>query len=430
MQPLISNTLHQPSPDVRVVQLDVLRGAAVLGIYWVNVMYFALPYSAYVLPVLMGEATLANNLVWGFSELMVDGTMRALFSMLFGASAMLFLAESRLAGGGLEVVDRYYRRTILLIIFGLIHAWILLWPQDVLYAYGLLGLFLFPLRKLSPKALFALGFVLLILGDLGVGQSPAVSQAEVSQTMSDTGIEYITKESIADTQLGEAIENQIEEEIALYHSGYWTIFESQKKDVIRQQSSNVYDTYFFDVGGMMLIGMGLFAMGIFSGQRTADVYLPFMVVGYLIGFFMRFPEVYEAVTRGFNLVRLVGRESTFYNVGRLAMTIGHIGLICLLYETRFFARIANVLARVGRMALTNYMMQSLLSMLIFYGVGFGLYGQLERYELLYVCVGVWVFLAVFSYSWLYYFHYGPMEWVWRSMIYAKRQKFRRDKTST
>lgn len=108
-------TLHQPAPDIRILQLDVLRG---------------------------------------------------LFSILFGASAMLFLDESRLAGSGLEVVDHYYRRTLLLMLFGIIHAWVLLWPHDVLYAYAMLGMLLFPLRKLRPGLLALIGAVLQILFSL------------------------------------------------------------------------------------------------------------------------------------------------------------------------------------------------------------------------------------------------------------------------
>lgn len=99
------------APASRIEQLDVTRGFAVLGIYWINIAIFALPHGAYALPSLWGEATQANILTWAFSELFVEGSMRGLFSMLFGASAMVFLDEARLQKQSVDLVDRYYRRS-------------------------------------------------------------------------------------------------------------------------------------------------------------------------------------------------------------------------------------------------------------------------------------------------------------------------------
>jgi len=132
---------------VRIEQLDVLRGFAVLGIFWVNIVVFGLPHGAYAYPTLFGTADELNLWTWAASEVFVEGTMRGLFSILFGASALIFLDEVRLGTGGVTVVERFYRRNLLLMAFGMIHAYFLLWPFDVLYAYGLFGLFLFPLRR-------------------------------------------------------------------------------------------------------------------------------------------------------------------------------------------------------------------------------------------------------------------------------------------
>ena len=422
-------TLHQPAPDMRITQIDVLRGVAVLGIYWINIMVFALPYTVYMLPVLMGDATVANSWVWGFSAVFVDGTMRALFSMLFGASAMLFLDETRLAGGGLDVVDRYYRRTLLLMVFGLIHAWLLLWPYDVLYAYGLLGLFLFPLRKVAPPILLVIGALLLLLGDLGVSQTSPSNVPGIERSVLDQRLPAeAQKPDLSDKGLGETMAIQLEEEIAAYRSGYARIFEYQKKDVIDQQSTNMYDTHFFDIGGMMLLGMALFRLGILSGRRTKAFYLQMLLLAYLCGIAFRAPDVIEAVLHGFSLTLLLGHESATYNIGRVSMTLGHIGLICLLCQTSFFSRIARMLAAVGRMALTNYIMQTVISMFIFFGFGFGLYASFERYQLLFICLAIWAAQITFSLFWFRHYHYGPMEWVWRSLIYGQRQKFRKKAT--
>lgn len=426
-----TNTHHHPSPDIRIQQLDVLRGVAVLGIYWINVTVFALPYSVYLLPVLMGDAIQANSLAWAFSEVFVDGTMRGLFSMLFGASAMLFLDESRLAGNGLDVVDRYYRRTLLLMLFGMMHAWLLLWPYDVLYAYGLFGLFLFPLRKLSARTLLIAGLMLLLLGDLIVEEQPAAKQTgrDEAAAVIHHGIQAtaaITNES--GDNISESIAMQIEEEIGVYQSGYLRIFQYQQKDVIEQQSTNMYDTHVFDIGGMMLIGMALFRWGVLSGRRSRKFYLQLALMGYFAGVLIRGPDAYDAITNGFDLSRLLGREATAYNLGRLMMTLGHIGLVMLLCRFPLFDRTARILAAIGRLALTNYIMQSVLSIFLFFGIGLGLYARYERYQLILICLAVWFVQIVFSLVWLRYFHYGPLEWVWRSLIYGKRQRLKKQAT--
>ena len=419
------STLHRPAPDMRIAQLDILRGVAVLGIYWINVMVAALPYSVYVLPMLLGEATYANILIWAFSETMVEGSMRGLFSMLFGASAMLFLNESRLAGDGLSVVDRYYRRSLLLVLFGLIHAWLLLWTYDVLYAYGLLGLFLFPLRKLGPGILLATGLALLVFGDTAMNQfvdnevsnsTPQV-RYEPGLMPADFAIQGADDETVS-----QSILKQLEEEVLIYQSRYSIIFRFQIKDVIEQQSSNMYNIYFFDIGGMMLIGMALFKLGVLSGQRTRRFYLGLTLAGYALGLLVRGPETYEALHDGFDVSMLLSDGGPGYNIGRLGMTLGHIGLICLLSQFALLSRSKQVLAAVGRMALSNYIMQSLFSMFIFYGFGLGLYSKLERYQLIFVCLAVWLVQIIISLLWLRYFHYGPLEWVWRSLIYGQRQK--------
>ncbi|MDH5445398.1 MAG: DUF418 domain-containing protein [Gammaproteobacteria bacterium] len=420
-------TLHRPSPDIRIAQLDILRGVAVLGIYWINVMVAALPYSVYVLPMLLGDSTYANTLVWAFSETFIDGTMRGLFSILFGASAMLFLNESRLAGEGLFVVDRYYRRTLLLIVFGMFHAWILLWPYDVLYAYGLLGLFLFPLRALQAKTLIAIGLSLLIIGDTAMNEVFDSSSNQTSK-LSQTSQQYLMPVDFNiignNETVDQSILNQLGEEILVYQSSYQTIFRYQIKDVIEQQSTNMYDTHFFDIGGMMLIGMALFKLGVLNGTRTRRFYLGLIFYGYGSGLLLRGTDIYEALTSGFDVSMLLGTGGPTYNIGRLAMTLGHIGLICLLSQLKL-NRIKGTLAAVGRMALTNYLMQSALSIFIFFGFGLGFYSKFERYQLIFICLIVWLIQIIFSLVWLKFFYYGPLEWVWRTLIYGRPQKFRK-----
>lgn len=445
------------APYVRIVQLDVLRGFALLGIYWVNVFIFALPVGLGPMPAELHDGSGLNTLVSLFSDVMVEGTMRGLFSILFGASALLFLDEARLATSGLDLVDRYYRRTLLLLLFGVVHAYVLLWPYDVLYAYGLLGLFLFPLRKLPAGALLALSLVLLIIGDFdlqelqfdggfdrsaitadiadydedvppandrlnasSVAADPAQRQAatETQPSASNRAEGDKTDEAISTTFFADA-------EIKTYRSDYLTIFTHQVPIVIDKQSNAMYLDLVYDIGGMMLLGMALFKLGVLSGQLARHSYLLIALLGYGLGTVMRLAAAYQQLEFGNTVLDVLLDYSPTYNLSRAVMTMGHIGLVGLLCYSRWFKTVTDTLAAVGRMALTNYIMQTVLSIFLFYGFGLSLFARFERHELVFFCVGVWIVQIAFSKFWLTWFKQGPLEWVWRSLIYGEAQSNRR-----
>ena len=145
----------------RIASIDALRGVALLGILLMNIIVFGLPMSAGNNPTSAGGHTSLNLAFWYISQIFFEGKMRALFSMLFGAGVTLFTLRAEERDGGLRVADIYYRRTLWLIVFGLLHAYFI-WVGDILYAYGLVGLMLFPLRKVRPMALLVAGALLLM----------------------------------------------------------------------------------------------------------------------------------------------------------------------------------------------------------------------------------------------------------------------------
>ena len=413
--------------NIRITQLDVLRGLAVLGIYWVNVVIFGLPNGSYALPNLLGEAETLNIGHWVFTELFVEGAMRGLFSLLFGASAMVFLDESRLGAIGLKVVDRYYRRNLLLILFGLVHAYLLLWPYDVLYAYGLIGLILFPLRKVKPTILIITACVLLVIGDVELTK-PLASEPDsllVTNSKMTAGFDENSENTDIKTKdaedYRESMKIQMEDDIVLHQSGYAKIFMAHLQEVISQQSVYMYSVHFYDIGGMMLLGMALLKLGVLSGKRSVRFYAGLMLTSLLFGLVIRGFHVYTELSHGFIPENVTEGGSSTYAIGRLPLTLAYIGLLGLLCHYSFFSFLTNILAKVGRLALTNYVMQTVLSIWLFYGIGWGLIGVFERYQLIYVCLAVWIIQILFSIIWLKRFQFGPLEWLWRSLIYGKRQ---------
>jgi uncharacterized protein len=145
----------------RIVSIDTLRGVALLGILLINVVVFGLPESAFSVPTIAGGHTGLNLAFWYANQIFFEDKMRALFSMLFGAGVVLLTQRAEERGGHKER-GIYYRRTLWLAVFGLLHAYFI-WIGDILYIYGVVGLVLFPLRKLRPAKLLAAGALLLMI---------------------------------------------------------------------------------------------------------------------------------------------------------------------------------------------------------------------------------------------------------------------------
>jgi uncharacterized protein len=120
----------------------------------------------------------------------------------------------------------------------------------------------------------------------------------------------------------------------------------------------------------------------------------------------------------------------FYEISRTFRALGVFGLIMLMYRSGWFKWLFALMRPVGQMAFTNYLMQSFLVGLFFYGVGFGMYGKLQRYEIYYVVAATWALEIIWSHIWLRYFRFGPLEWAWRSLTYWKKQPFKKNNSNT
>ncbi len=411
----------QQTDQGRIAQIDVLRGFAVLGVYWVGAGAFGLPYGANALPTLLGTPSDLNLAIWASTEVYVSGAMRGLFSMLFGASALIFLEEGRLHSGGLALVDRFYRRNLTLMLFGIVHAYLLLWPHDVLYAYGLLGMFLFPLRRVRPLVLFLIGVAMLSLVDLEIDWSLVLGWLRGLPSPEAVAAATTPEES---ARFLNWLRMQMAEDIQTYRSGYLDIFAAQVAEVAAQQSTVFYKRHLFEIGGMMLIGMALYRWGVLSGQRSTRTYLWLALVGFAVGGWMRGANLYQAYLLDFDPLTLVQLEEARWGLGRLPVVLGHVGLIGLLCRWARAGWLTGPLAATGRLALTNYIGQTVLSITLFYGFGFGLFASLERWQLALVCLGVWAFQIGFSVLWLRWYRYGPLEWLWRSLIFGQMQPMR------
>jgi uncharacterized protein len=149
-----------------------------------------------------------------------------------------------------------------------------------------------------------------------------------------------------------------------------------------------------------------------------------MILGYGIGIPVNYYETMLILNENFSVASFYKAGIT-YPIGRIAVSFGHIGLVMLFCKLNIITFLKRSLAAVGRMALTNYIMHSVICAIIFTGVGFAMFGKLQRYELYYVVAAIWTFQLIVSPVWLKHFRFGPLEWMWRSLTYKKKQPFKR-----
>ncbi|NNK29769.1 MAG: DUF418 domain-containing protein [Flavobacteriaceae bacterium] len=428
------NALGPVKASERIAALDVLRGVALLGILLMNITGFGLVFMAYGDPTVQGGSEGLNLLVWKMNNLFFEGTMRAMFSMLFGVGMVLMTSRMINRGGGLEVADIYYRRTIWLLVFGVIHAYLILWPGEILFSYGLYGLFLFPFRNTPAKKLI-IGVVVLIMFGFALqyyqynSNMDSYEKYELAQTYEEgTELPDEVKEG-KEAWEGMMAEmkpddKSIHKNTESMHEGYLDLVLFLAPINRMVQTSFNYDYNPWDVLPMMLLGIALFKLQVITASLRRKDYLLMMVLGYGIGISINYYETMILLNDNFSVLAFM-KSGLTYPFGRVAVAFGHIGLIMLFCKSGILGFLKNALAAVGRMALTNYIMHSVICAFVFTGIGFSLFGQLERYELYYVVAGIWLFQLIVSPIWLKYFRFGPLEWLWRSLTYRARQPFKR-----
>jgi uncharacterized protein len=418
----------------RISSLDVIRGVALFGILLLNVVSFSLPL-AYENPNIYGGADGLNLFAWQVNALLFEGTMRGLFSVLFGAGVVLMTSRAEARDSSIKVADIYFRRNLWLIVFGVVHAWLFLWTGDILYIYGVAGLFLFVFRKVSPRNLIVLGILVLAsvtLKDVyAYAQTSAIyEESQIAQTLLDNGKEISDKQQDAIDAWQEEVDDskptqdKIDELIAGKKGGYFANIAINAEGIVSRQSYVLYMYTFWDATGMMLIGMALLKLGILNAQRSSRFYLSMMAIGYGIGCSVNAYEINLLLNSNFGV--LATAQSFFtYDVGRVPVTLGHVGLVMFICRKGWLNWLTSRIAAVGRMALTSYVTHTVICAFIFFGIGFALFGELLRYQLYYVVFGIWIFQLIVSPIWLKYYRFGPLEWLWRSLTYNKRQPMKR-----
>lgn len=403
-----------PSAE-RIVLLDALRGFALLGILLMNIEYFQRPLQALTLGFDTRQQGIDYVVAW-FSFTFIQGKFYTLFSFLFGLGFVVFMDRAMQKTSAARLL--FVRRLAILLLFGLAHLFFI-WGGDILHLYAPLGLLLLFFINTSAKRLWKWGLAFYFLPMLIMWFGTLALQLAMNIT-----------EVAADLQANFEQERltlleEISKADALYSAGgYWEVVQWRFYEW-RAMYAN---------GGLLFFApviMGSFLIGAAFGRARVFVDLQAHAVLFrrltllaggvgiaaslIWGYWgqhidMLYPTVYSA------LLMSIGQ------ISNLALCLGYIGALTLLYL--YGARWLGWLAPAGRMALTNYLLHSLVFTLLFYGYGAGLYGEFGRAAATSMALGLYALQLWFSHWWLQRFRFGPMEWCWRSLTYGNAQPLR------
>ena len=417
----------------RIDAIDTLRGFAVLGILVMNVYAYAMPFAAYANPLVYGGLTGIDFWTWVATHLLFDQKFMTLFSMLFGAGLILTAQRAELRG--ITFGRIYYRRQLWLLLIGAAHGY-LLWFGDILFHYAFCGMLIYPLRRRSPKTLIITG-VLVLLVALPLSTGMGTFMAQLRQKGQEAGALAAKGETLDEEQqelleTWEEMQNMLEpsaEEMArqvkVHRGGYLEILEERAPTVFMMHAFMTFTFIVWRVGGLMLIGMALMKLGVFAAARSARFYLWCVGLGYGGGLPLAAGSAWDLNAHGFDAfyVFKLGVYTNYF--GSLAVGFGHLGMVMLVCRSRALPKLRARLAAVGRMALTNYLMHSILMTTVFYGYGLGLYGHVSRFAQMGFVAAVLALELWWSPVWLRRFRFGPFEWLWRSLTYRRPQPMRR-----
>ncbi|MFC0524846.1 DUF418 domain-containing protein [Pontibacillus salicampi] len=382
----------------RLEWIDAARGLAILGIFMVNVPAFNAPYFMYG-----GAAKYWNSEVSHAVQTIVDMFFQAsfytLFSFLFGFG--MYMMKERLLekGFGAGYTKVIFRRLVVLICFGLLHG-LFVWHGDILFTYGMIGFLLFLFFDAKPRTMLATA--------IGILSGYAVIMG---------GLMYLSKDL-----LGQIQEDSIQQAMEHYTSGsLFDVWEQIQRDwLVSNGNGFAWFVLIATLLPMFLFGMYFCKKRLLHdiGTHNKTLRLIWLVSLFLFLTFKIGPYTF-------------GNPEWFQfsmqdSIGGSASAIFYITSVTLMYQNGLGKQLLKPFTYVGRLSLSNYLLQSFICFFLFYPIGMGLYGQVPPLWSVVIVLIVYVIQVVLSFIWLRYFRFGPFEWLWRSITYGNKQRIRND----
>jgi uncharacterized protein len=373
----------------RFATMDVMRGLAVFGILFINIEDFALVTSARYAWWVSGGRGELNQMIWEYTFFFFDTQFIAIFTMLFGAGIAVF--EEKRERSGKRYLVSYFNRMLILLVVGGVHT-ILLWDGDILFDYAFWGIILFFAPRLPV-------WMLLIWSMLMIWMNSA--SISFGFSMSDPVNNYELTELYRGGWLEQVEYRWSEREIHFFKMPLQFVFQAV---------------------GHMTMGMALYKSRILAGKWPAWNYLILIPV---FGWFG-----YTLIHDGADLATGLSSPSEYRNFywGSFLLTFSYLSAMAFAGKTLMWFWPVKALSCAGRMALSNYLFQSVVCTTVFYGWGFGQYEHWDRTWLLALILAIIGFELVFSWLWFRKFQFGPAEWLWRTATYGKLQPMVKEET--
>jgi uncharacterized protein len=399
----------------RIHTLDVLRGFALLGILLVNMAYFSHPVQYLMLP-RAAPGALDRAAEW-LVRFLAEGKFFTLFSFLFGLGFTIQMARAEAKGE--RFIPRYLRRTGVLLIIGLLHG-LLIWVGDILFYYAILGTLLLFFRRMKYKWVWTWVVILLLLPPLFTTLGFVAWQ---SASSSAEGRQLLDEQMAAQAAYFEGMAARAYEVYA--NGSYWEVTQQRVGDLIFMWLVSLFIAP--SIFAMFLVGSIFGRKGyLHNAAQHTKLFRSLLVWGGIIGVIgnglyatlildsLRGQPDWQAVIAGFGQA-----------AGAPALMLAYLSAITLGMLNPAWQPRLLVLAPLGRMALTNYLLQSIICTLIFYGYGLGFFGRVGAAAGLLLSLLIYLLQIPWSHWWMARFHFGPVEWLWRTLTYGRVQPWRR-----
>ena len=473
--PEIAISSPVPENQSRIFSIDVLRGFALLGILIISIWEFGGFSVNEQTRLRLAEKGVDYNL---YSSILIlfEGKMRAIFALLFGAGIVLYLSKP--AQPLIQTQEFYIKRQMWLMAFGVVNAFVLLWPGDILFHYGVMGILLFPFFRMNKKGLLIAAMIATLIycgkmywyyADDKKAYRKFKAIEKIEEKFKKDSTERHRKDSIAgfptdslrvrdsigkkndtltklqkrDKDRWEGLVKNLKydstkgkekAENKAMRSGYGKIWNHLLQRSQNKESFWLYQIGLWDIGSMMLLGMALLGFGFFHHRFTKGTYVLLALTGIVAGAMLGWLRLEFTHDKLVDYVKyLTGHvipPNLFFPIERLLLAIGYSSLVMLLLQTSWMKWIGRALAATGKMAFTNYFLQTIICTLIFYGYGFGYFGRRTLPELYFIVAEIWLVQIVFSVIWLRHYEYGPVEWLWRRLVYRKHFSNRKKQEQT
>ena len=454
-----------------IFSLEVVAGLSLFGMLLFNIWEFGGFTSNQQLFYQEGPHGGNYKLMTAVSTLF-GGKMQALFALVFGAGVILFLQKKE-HPVAISNADAYIRRMMWLMAFGVFNAFILLWPGDILFHLGVMGILLFAFTRMKAKGFFIAAIICTLVycgkqywnytddkkeykkytavmavenkfkaDSTSRAKKDSVDRTKDTLLLKDTLLKNKLTDSIArknDTLTKKQAEEKegwegkvkglkydstaIKRNNKTYRASWNKVAYKLMSRSQQKESGWLYRVGIWDFGALLFLGMALLSIGFFSSRFSSSRYLIIAVFTIIAGLALAWFRINLQNSKLEDYAKYIDKKAIpanlFSPIETILMATGYVSLVLWLLRMKIVGWLWKALASAGRLAFTNYIMQTVICTIFFYGYGFGYFGRLKQWELYFMVAEIVLVQVVFSVFWLRYYNRGPVEWLWRCLVYRK-----------